>query len=142
MVKTFFNQSVLAQKLRKKGYRCISVSLVVRPQSDRDAAFDGSYQLSLLSMVNVFRLTHTTIFSQGWLFRYSVNVILDVFKSGNNHFIDFMDFNQFLFPEDCKTDLSVIKQCWGEDALEIIRCSSGAKDIFFAHLIEYIFPVV
>ncbi len=117
-VKTYFNQSVLAQKLRKKGFRCISVSLVAQQHSNRDEAFDDIFQLSLLEMINVCWLTETTIFSQGWLFRHSVNVILDVFKFGNKHFVDFMDFNQFLFPTDDGTDLSVIKKCWGQDALE------------------------
>ena len=91
-------------------------------------------------MVNVFRLTNTTVFSQGWLFRHSVNVILDVFKCENKHFIDFMDLNQFLFPINGRADLSVIRKCWGEDALENNQMQQWCEGYLFRQCDRVYFP--
>lgn len=116
--KTYFNQSVLARKLTARGFKCISVSLVPRKASSRDTAFENVYHLSIVEMINVMQKTKTTIFSQGWLFRHCINVALDLFKSGNTHFVDLMDLNSFWFPEGVNVRLDLIKKCWGDDALQ------------------------
>ncbi len=139
-VKTFFNQSVLAQKFRARGFKCISVSLAPRLYSERDDVFDETYHLSLIEMINVLQQTRTKVFSQGWLFRYNINVILELFKCDNSHFVDVMDLNTLMFPANSSIHASALKRCWGEDAPENNRMQNWCENYLLKESDRIYFP--
>jgi hypothetical protein len=138
--KTYFNQSILARKIKGYSKRVISVCLNERVETERDLIFDKVLHLKLIDFLNVIQHTNVTIFSQGWLFRYAINVAIDIFKGRNKHFLDVMDLGQLLFPN---VDIALGKKMqilWGEDAIPNHNMQVWSECYLFKHADRCYFP--
>lgn len=138
--KTFFNQSILSNKLSQKGNKSISISLTNQKNSSRDSDFDFVYNLTILEFINLIQKTSIVIFSQGWLFRYNLNVLIEIFKGSNKHYVDVMDLNNFLFPSITKTNEIILKTCWGDDVLKNNEMQKWCEYFLFTKSDKIYFP--
>lgn len=138
--KTFFNQSILSNKLSQNGNKNISISLSNQENSSRDSDFDHVYRLTILEFINLIQTTKIVIFSQGWLFRYNLNVLIEIFKGSNKHYVDVMDLNNFLFPSINKTNEKILKTCWGDDVLKNNEMQKWCEYFLFTKSDKIYFP--
>ena len=95
---------------------------------------------ALLEFLYLISKTEVIIFSQGWLFRYHQVLLIEMMKSNNKHFIDFMDLNNFLFDQVSGKKAKDLKRVWGEDALENNRLQKWCEKQLFQLSDRCFFP--
>ncbi|WP_150050895.1 glycosyltransferase family protein [Methylomonas rhizoryzae] len=120
--KVYFNQLRMSKVLRDKGYRTIALVFDCSMAQHQAGFFDEVIYTDLLSFLlflNKFDedvLLHT----QGWLFRYHIPVIIDMYKSTRcKQIIEMMDSQSFYLPESLFSKFpNSLKQAWGDNVLE------------------------
>ncbi len=120
--KVYFNQLRLSKVLRDKGYKTIAIVFDRAMTQHQSGFFDEVIYTDLLSFLlclNKFDkniLLHT----QGWLFRYHIPVLIDMYKSDRcKQIIEMMDSQSLYLPESVVKKIpDSLKRAWGDNVLE------------------------
>ncbi len=113
--KVYFNQIKINNFFKSKSINAASIGINKKNLHHKN--FKINLSLSLFEIIVLLsKLRNLKIFSQGWLFRYHLNYLIDFYKGSNTHILDVMDINSFLFPNYKKKKiLALMKIVWGQD---------------------------
>lgn len=120
--KVYFNQLRLSKVLRDHGYKTMAIVFDTQMTQHQEGFFDKVLYTDLLSFLLFLNKLDRSILlhTQGWLFRYHIPVLIDMYKSPScKQIIEMMDSQSFYLPESTVDNISEpMKKAWGENALE------------------------
>lgn len=130
--KVFYNQIRLSKALRDIGYKTIALVFDTQMTHHQAGFFDEVIYSDLLSFLLSINKTEVNLLlhTQGWLFRYHIPVLIDVYKSPCcKQIIEMMDSQSFYLPESTVDNISEsMKKAWGENALENHQLQLACED--------------
>jgi len=135
--KVYFNQMKMSIALRDSGYTTVAIvfdeDMIAHQKNsfDRLIYTDLSNFLLYINKVQKPLLLHT----QGWLFRYHIPVLINIYKSKYcRQIVEIMDSQAFYLPDSALNQaLGAMQLAWGDNALENHKLQSICE----AYIIEY-----
>lgn len=95
------------------------------------------YELTLL----IKQIKNMRIFSQGWLFRYHINFLIEICKGTNFHTVDIMDLNSVLFPNYKDDSIKTLMEItWGKNAISFHELQLFCENYIFSFSDRVLFP--
>lgn len=135
--KVYFNQLRLSKVLRDCGYKTAAVVFDYNMLQHQNGYFDEIIYADLLSFLLLLNkvdkrmLLHT----QGWLFRYHIPVLIDIYKSTYcKQIIEIMDSQSFYLPESTVSMIpDSMKVAWGDNVIENHKLQLACEDYIVHH---------
>lgn len=130
--KVYFNQLRLSKVLCDHGYKTLAIVFDTQMTQHQEGFFDKVLYTDLLSFLLFLNKLDRSILlhTQGWLFRYHIPVLIDMYKSSScKQIIEMMDSQSFYLPESTVDNISEpMKKAWGENALENHRLQLACEN--------------
>jgi len=140
--KVYFNQIKMSMALRDCGYKTIAIVFDENMVAHQKKYFDNLIYTDFSSFLLFINKTERPLLlhTQGWLFRYHIPVLINVYKSAHcRQIVEIMDSQSFYLPCSVLTQAAeAMQRAWGDDVFENHKLQSVCE----AYIVEHADGVV
>lgn len=135
--KVYFNQLRFSKALRDNGYKTVAVVFDSTMTKHQCGFFDEIIYTDLLSFLLYLNSTQKSLLlhTQGWLFRYHIPVIIDIYKNRFcKQITEIMDSQAFYLPQSTVRKIpDIMRLAWGDMAIENHRLQLACESYIVHH---------